>query len=304
MSYPTPPGNSGHANPYGQQPQYGAWQSQGPVPGGNQPPIPGRPPGMPPTPPPIHTPPTRGSGVRRGFGVAIALVGVLVLACGGALADHAYSNSRQDIPNSSYGLSLWKNESADDLFPDTLGGRDAGFKADPGRVQWHRLGVSQDTSCDKGLSALTLKKAKELGCEAAPRATYVDPTGNTVVTVALMVIPGAESKRSDMNDFFEGREGLEAAVHALPVSGTLAAGWSDARRSGSDLLPVAGDNMPYVVAAVAGAADGRVAGNLPGTWGAGDLNGRMDRTAWRGAARDLASRFLTHIDDLQLGGSK
>ncbi|MBO0511283.1 hypothetical protein [Streptomyces beijiangensis] len=257
---------------------------------------------------PNPTPPAgRGAGVRRGFGFVIALVGVLLLTGGSALAAHAYSNSRQTTPNYKYGLSLWKDEPVDHLFPETLGGKDADYEgklSNTGRALWRRLGISQETACDKGLSAKTLAKAKELGCEAALRATYVDPTGNTIATVALMVIPGGESKRREMADFFDGREGLEAAVHALAVPGSLAEGWTDAVRSGSGLLPVGGDSMPYVVAATAGAADGRVAGGLPGEWGEEDVDGKMDRTSWQGSATDLASSFVSYIDEIQMGSAQ
>jgi hypothetical protein len=308
MSYPTPPGNPGNSNPYGQQPQYGGWQSQGPGYGGYPPQAPTAPQGTPQYGAPTPAPPAGGgAAVRRGFGFVIALVGVLLLTGGSALAAHAYSNSRQAIPNYKYGLSLWKDEPVDTLFPESLGGRDADYNgkfSNSGRALWRRLGISQETACDKGLTALTKAKAKELGCDAVLRATYVDPTGNTIATLALMVIPGGESKREEMTAFFDGREGLEGAVHALAVPGSLAEGWTDAVRSGSGLRAVGGDSMPYVVAATAGAADGRVAGGLPGEWGDEDVDGKTDRTSWEGSATDLASSYVSYIDEIQLGSGQ
>ncbi|MFF3338307.1 hypothetical protein [Streptomyces flavidovirens] len=39
---------------------------------------------------------------------------------------HAYNNSRQTIANPAYGPVLWRDEPADELFPDHLGRKDGG----------------------------------------------------------------------------------------------------------------------------------------------------------------------------------
>lgn len=311
MSYPTPPGGPGSANPYGQPPQQpygqpqqqGGWQQQhwqgsfqGPPP----------PPAMPPMAPPapVGAPGGGGRAARTVVGTILGLFGLLVLVGGGALAAHAYSNSQQTLANPEYGEVIWTDEPANNIFPDTIGGRDGrlGGLTNPKYSYWHRLGISPETSCSKGLTAKTLAKAEQLGCKAVLRATYVDPTGDMVATVALVVLPGGTSKNQELAQAFDGMEN-EGAVAPLTVPGTLAAGWKKIGRNGSALTSTSGEHMPYAVAATVGAADGRRAGNLPRDW-AGDYSDAMaDRESWYAEAKILVMMFQLHMDDLQLGGT-
>lgn len=300
MSYPTPPGGPGSANPYGQPPQQAGWQQQqwqGPVQ------MPPAPPGMQPVAPP-GAPGGGGRTARIVTGSILGLFGVLALLGGGALAAHAYSNSQQTIVNPEYGEAIWSDEPADSIFPDTIGGRDGrlGDLTNPKYAYWRRLGISPETSCDKGLTAKTLAQAKQVGCKAVLRATYVDPTGDMVATVALIVLPGGVSKKQELAEAYEGMEN-EGAVAPLAVPGTLAAEWKKIDRNGSALASTSGEHLPYAVAATTGAVDGRHAGGLPGDWAEDYVEGMADKESWFAEAEILVSMFEAHMDDLQLQGS-
>lgn len=299
MSYPTPPGGPGSANPYGQPPQQAGQQQQWQGPAQVQPGLPG----VQPTPPAPS-----GEGGRTGrtvIGSILGFFGVLALLGGGALAAHAYSNSQQTIANPEYGEAIWSDEATDRIFPDTLGGRDGrlGDLTNPKYAYWRRLGISPETSCGKGLTAKTLASAQKLGCKSVLRATYIDPTGDTVATVALVVLPGDESKKQELAQAYEGMEN-EGAVAPYAVPSTPAASWKKIGRNGSALISVYGDHLPYAVAVTTGAVNGRLAGNLPREWAEDDVEVMTDRESWYAEAEVLARMFELHMNDLQLGGTE
>ncbi|MFC5216065.1 hypothetical protein [Streptomyces coerulescens] len=216
---------------------------------------------------------------------------------GGALAAHAYSNSQRSIPNSDYGPTLWRNETADRLFPATVGEPSYQHDASDRKVaQWSRMGVSQDTSCSKGLSGETKETAERLGCEAVLRATYVDLTGEMLATVAIIVVPEGTAGQ-EMGEFLDSQEQADvpdAAVVPFAVQGTLAAKWRENRRNG-----MGGDALEgYAVAVTTGAVDGRTSGNLPGEFGDYGANDE-DRKPWMDAADAFSKTFGIHLANLE-----
>ncbi|WP_155058708.1 hypothetical protein [Streptomyces blattellae] len=220
---------------------------------------------------------------------------------GGALAAHAYSNSQQDVHNSAYGAVLWRNETADELFPATVG--DPSYEASDKKIaQWSRMGISQDTSCSKGLSGETKETALKLGCEAVLRATYVDLTGEMVATVAVIVLPEGGTGAEKMAEYLQGQESEvfpDAAVVPYAVPDTLAAKWQENRRNGMGAEPYTGSpEFPYAIAATTGAVDGRTQGNLPGEFGSYGADDE-DKTPWMDAAHALSQTFATHFRDLE-----
>ncbi|MFE9441484.1 hypothetical protein ACFYO2_21295 [Streptomyces sp. NPDC006602] len=234
------------------------------------------------------------------IGSILCFFGVLGLVGGGALVANEYSNGQQTIANVEYGEVIWSDEPAESIFPDTVGGGDF---ANPKYASWRRLGISPDTSCSRGLTGKTLAIAERVGCKAVLRATYVDPTGDMLATVALVVLPEDGSKRQELAEAYGDLE-AEGTVAPLPVPGTLAAGWKGDGRSGVALRTTGGEHLPYAVAVTTGAVDGRrVAGNLPGAWG-DELDVSEDRASWFGEAEILASLFQSHMDYLQLGGTR
>lgn len=313
MSYPPPPQG---AWPPGQgqypgQPQYPGTAPQPPYPA---PQYPGAAPyGAHPAPPyPAHPhapvpPPRSGAPLQlpkksgTGLGCLAAVLGVfgvLGMLGGGFLVSHAYSNHSQVISNGGeYGPTMWRNEPADAFFPEVLAPVNSVTENDPKRATWHRLGISQDTGCEDGLNKVTAAAVKDLDCEAVLRATYVDPTGNTMGTVSVIVLPEGES--AQMTEFLEkDADKLDPEVGAKPyaVPGTVAAKWSGARSNGGAGLNVGG--MPYVLVASTGAVDGRKAGELPGEWGSHSWSAGDDKAPWRGAAKALCDDMEVHLMNL------
>lgn len=326
MSYPPPPGSG---NPYGQPPLHSGWQPQPQQPPYWQgqapvPPMPGSPPGAAPGAVPAQpvpsqygapyppgnpvpgapVPPAGGGGAaRKVIGSLLGVFGILGMLGGGALAAHAYSNSQQSVPNSdAYGPVLWRNETADKLFPATIGDPpNYTYQASDKRIaQWSRMGVSQDTSCSEGLSGETLKTAQKLGCKAVVRATYVDLTGEMVATVAIIVLPEGGTAAQEMGQYLDDQSTADvpdAAVVPLKVPGTLAAKWQASRRNGMGGIGL-GEDLPYAVAVTTGAVDGRASSNLPGDFGSGGANDE-DRRPWMDGAEALSNMFHTHIVNLE-----
>lgn len=330
MSYPTPPQQPGQAGGYGQpsgpygQPSGPYGQPPGPYGQPHQPhqqpyqtqqpqrpqqPYQSHPPaqGQAPHPAPVPAPPPAKGGAARGcLAGALGFVGLLGMLGGGLLVGHAYSNASQDIPNrDGYGPTMWRNEPADKLFPDSLAPRvnATTTRPDTSRATWHRVGISEDTDCAKGLNQVTSAAVAKLDCEAVLRATYVDPTGNTVGTVALIVLPAGQSAKDEMTAFFEKDEDKldpEVGVKAFAVPGTIAAKWSDARSNGGAGVAIAESSLPYVLVASTGAVDGRRAGHLPGEFGSHNWDAGDDRAPWRGAAKALCDDADYHLGDLLL----
>ncbi|MGP3973637.1 hypothetical protein ACTWQF_06255 [Streptomyces sp. 8N114] len=300
----TPPGQGGGLHPQWAPGQHGAPGIQpgmppGGVPGG----IPGG--GMPGNGLPLPLPPKKNTG-RNCLTIFLSIVGALALLAGGGLTAHTISNANQDIPNrSGFGPDMWRNERVDTLFPKTLGPKTNSQSGadDPKIAEWHRLGISEKTDCAGALTGALAAEAEKRGCKAVLRATYIDPTGNLVATVALIVLPDVEDPADGMTTFFDAEKDKRTASHgvkALPVPDTAAAGWKDANRNGSDGVQVTDLNLPYAVAVSAGSADGRKAGHLPGEWGRTDLDAKSDRMPWREAAHSLASDLNLHLGDLLL----
>ncbi|WP_239501993.1 hypothetical protein [Streptomyces qinglanensis] len=269
--------------------------------------------GMPPTgmpgggmQPGMPLPPPKKNTGRTCLTAFLGVVGALALLAGGALAAHTVSNAQQDVANrSGYGPVMWRNERVDKLFPKTLGPRtDAQSGADdPKSAEWHRLGISEKTGCADALTGTLADEAEKRGCKAVLRATYADPTGNVVATVALIVLPEAADPEEGMGTFFDAEKDKRTESHgvkALPVPDTVAADWKDSRRNGSDGVQATGLHLPYALAASAGSADGRKAGRLPGQWGRTELDAKSDRMPWREAAQTLAHDLDLHLADLLL----
>ncbi|MGI5347865.1 hypothetical protein ACQEU8_06670 [Streptomyces sp. CA-250714] len=254
---------------------------------------------------PLPPPPRKNTG-RTCLTVFLSIVGALALLAGGGLTAHTVSNANQDIPNrSGYGPDMWRNERVDQLFPKTLGPKTNSQSGadDPKIAEWHRLGISEETGCADALTGALAAEAKKRGCKAVLRATYADPTGNLVATVALIVLPEVEDPEDGMGPFFDAEKDKDTASHGvkpLRVPKTVAARWTDADRNGSDGVQATDMNLPYAIAASAGSADGRKAGHLPGEWGGTKFDAKSDRMPWREAAGTLANDLNLHLGDLLL----
>jgi hypothetical protein len=117
-----------------------------------------------------------------------------------------------------------------------------------------RLGISSGDSCEQSLDVTVLDTADRYGCRAVLRASYADELGGTVYTVGVVVFTAAADARGFASS-------LPAAAYpatglkALAISGTAAARFADSARQ----APTDEVTGPYVVLAVSGYADGRLA---------------------------------------------
>lgn len=289
--FPAPQSPGGH--PYGPPPQqpgpHGPYPPQAPyVSGGPHPPVP--PHGGQPAPGPRR----RGAG-RIIAGVLVAGFGLLSALGGGGLIWHAVSNSKQQIRNKQFSMELWRNLPADKLFPATIGRQDPDKKQDdPGTEHgWTRVALSSGTSCKAALSGSLATLATQRGCVAAMRATYVDDSGGTAATVAIVTFRDLSAKEDLEEHVRDAQDGQERVVRALAAPGTQ---WKDAARAGDGGRGVMDLYTPLFVAVTAGPADGRRAGKLPAPWGNRPLEQKADRSAWASTAKGLAETLAARLN--------
>ncbi|WP_067136505.1 hypothetical protein [Microtetraspora malaysiensis] len=231
-------------------------------------------------------------------GILAAGVGLLVLLGGGGVLAHAVSNSRQEIPNKAYRENLWRNVPVESLLPAEIGLQGPEKKlGDPsGERGWRRVAVSPETSCDKTLSGKLAEMAAKSGCVAAVRATYLDITGGTAATIAIVTFK-EEKAKSDAVDLMGQLPGErpDHAVHALAAPGTK---WNDGARAGNGGYPVMDLDAHSIAVVTAGPADGRTAGRLPQPWGRKADSQRQDRSPWGETANGLAATVAWRLSDL------
>ncbi|GAA3160522.1 hypothetical protein GCM10010486_28350 [Nonomuraea roseoviolacea subsp. carminata] len=298
--YVQPPGGPG---PYGPPPQSGP-EPYGPPPGGPGPygPPQGGPgpygqggPGAygPPPQAPESGPPKRGVG-RIVAGVLVAGFGLVSALGGGLLVQHAVRNSDQKIRNKQYSMDLWRNVPVEKMFPAAIGREDPEKKSDGPDDErgWTRAAISSSTSCDAALSGGLVKLAAQRGCVAALRATYVDDTGGTAATVAIIAFRDLSAKEDLGDHIRDGRDKADHVVRALAAPGTQ---WKDAARTGDGGRAVFDMYTPMFVAVTAGPADGRRPGRLPDPWGNRPLEQKDDRSAWSSTAEGLAENVATRL---------
>ena len=117
------------------------------------------------------------------------------------------------------------------------------------------LAISPQTSCAAAFSDTAAQVLDQDGCSAVLRATYVDASDSMVATIAVAVLPDSGAASAAISGL-GGTTSFVAApgdVHALPVTGSPAAGFGDADRQ---LWSAIGAG-PYVIMSTAGFADDR-----------------------------------------------
>ncbi|MFD5328964.1 hypothetical protein, partial [Streptomyces sp. NPDC127092] len=196
---------------------------------------------------------------ERGTGrvVAAAVCAVLALGLvGGALTGAVLAGTGAGEPAEPPGFSraraLWHDAPVDTLFPRTLSGPSAG----PGGATrtWSRIVVAPDAPCTAaGLPRALHTALSTVGCDRVLRATYTDATSSHVVTVALVFTQADPATMRTL-----GSRAADEPAPALSAPGTVAARFGDRQRA-SWWRHVLTD-LPVVVTAVSGFADGRVVG--------------------------------------------
>lgn len=298
-----------------------------PVVGSAKPPRPAVPP-MPRTPPPAPLPPPTSpppfpfagaapawdapgaagpvSGVARGrrrIGVATAACLVLGLgliggATAGAVINHG-PRAEQPVADGSpeafaRARDVWRNVPVDQLFPPTVTQQGAG----PGGADrsWTRIGVAPPAGCAGAFDPLLGQVLAPAGCVRLLRATYVDSTSSTVTTVGLVVTSGDAAVMSGLNRRWTDQnlgDRTDLLPRTVAFPGTAAAGFGPHQR-GSWTVQVSAD-LPYVVYAVSGFADGRTV-SAPQPADKADADGATTATAQAGLGFD-ATALASAVDD-------
>uniref|UniRef100_UPI0027E25000 hypothetical protein n=2 Tax=Streptomyces monomycini TaxID=371720 RepID=UPI0027E25000 len=235
----------------------------------NTPPRPTQPPAGAAPPPPTGTPlsgpplppapPYRAKPSRR---TALAAAG-LVLGLGlvaGATAGTWLAGDPDGSPAAeavfAQGREVWHSAPVDTLFPRTLNGVGTG----PGGADrtWIRAAVAPDSGCAGAFDPLLAKALAPVGCHRLVRATYVDVTRTNLVTVGAVATKADRTAMQDLRRRFA-KEHLDTRTDLMPrpyaAKGTPAAAFGPAQRASWSIRVL--DDLPVVVYAVSGFADGR-----------------------------------------------
>ncbi|MFJ6579919.1 hypothetical protein ACIQMY_28645 [Streptomyces sp. NPDC091368] len=201
---------------------------------------------------------------RRGRSFAVAACAVLGFGLvGGALAGVWLAAAEPGRPVEPVGYTeakdLWHNAPVDTLFPPTLAGPGAG----PGGADrtWTRIVVAPDAPCTSAaLAEGLLATVEPLGCERVLRATYTDATASSVITVGLVFTRAEATTQRTLGKDLTARLGADVPP-ALAGPGTVAARFGAPQRAAWWLNAPA--DLPVVVTAVSGFADGRKTDGAP-----------------------------------------
>lgn len=252
---------------YGGQPWNGAEpQYSGQPPYGRPPPYGGPPHGAPPgwTPPPDPGLVARRRRLRI-LAVAVLVLGGLGLASFGVgawvqvMPRTFTAAQRQQIIDWEFG-QRWRDLAAGAIFPASVSYAPPVALSDDASLTLsaRRVGLAKQASCASATDTAAAAVLDREGCAAILRATYVDGTGSYVVTVGAAVLPDA-AKAATAARAIAGTDGTDgtarapAAVHAVPVTGTPAAAFTDKRRQLSGVVSAG----TYVVLYTVGYTDTR-----------------------------------------------
>jgi hypothetical protein len=227
-------------------------------------------------------------------GLAVALTGIAL-----QLLPRQFSAEQQRQITDWEAGKRWRTMSAGAIFPAAL--RYAPPPTlpsnDPGLWQTaDRVGIARQASCAAATdpAAVGAVLARH-GCEAMLRATYVDGTGSYVITVGVAAMPGSAQVNAAKQELagVGGRNG--AGVRTVPVAGSLAHAFTDARRQLS-AITTAG---PYLVFYTIGYTDDR-----PGQPVTADSYGDAEMTAaGKGVAEVIASTVGKAVPPPQCPGT-
>jgi hypothetical protein len=234
-------------------------------------------------------------------GTALCLVlglGLIGGAVAGAVINHAPRKPAPVADGSVQAFAtardVWRNTPVDQLFPLTYTEKGGG----PGGADrsWTRIGVAPPAGCAGAFDPLLRKVLAPVGCVRLLRATYVDSTSTTVTTVGLLVTSGEAPAMTALslrwNDENLGQR-TDLVPRAVAFPGTAAASFGDHQR-GSWAVQVAAD-LPFVVYAVSGFADGRAV-PAPQPADKADADGATTAVAQAGLGFD-ATGLASTVDD-------
>jgi hypothetical protein len=203
--------------------------------------------------------PTAGPRVRRHPLVmvftALACLGCLAVA---ALAGRAAVAGQTRPPTqaeraaaaSAAVVARWRSWPAGRIFPAALGYATTLRAHETAR----RVGISPDYRCAAALDTALAGPAREEGCRAGIRASYVDELDGVVYTAGVLAFPD-RTRAAAFTRHLPPSQLPAAALRALALPGTVSARFTAAARQ----TATARQDGPYVLLTVAGYADGRPA---------------------------------------------
>jgi hypothetical protein len=170
----------------------------------------------------------------------------------------------------------WRSWPAGRIFP-----ADLGYTTTlRGRETAHRVGISPDYRCAAALDAALARQARQDGCRAGIRASYVDELDGVVYTTGVLAFPDRARAAAFRHRLPSARPPV-AALRALALPGTASARFT----TGARQTATARQDGPYVLLTVAGYADGRPAA----------ATGQYDAPAFS-AAGQLAREILVPLN--------
>jgi len=232
---------------YSSQPPYGGRPHDGPRYGAS----------------PGQTPPDHGHRSRqrrtRIAAIAVLVLGGLGLAGFGigalvqVMPRKFTAAQRQQITDWEFG-QRWRDLPAGAIFPASISYAAPTELDDVPSLMLsaQRVGLAKQASCASATDPAAAAALDREGCAAVLRATYVDETDSYVVTVGAAVLPGTAKAAAAARAIASAR-GVNSAVHAVPVTGTPAAAFTDKRRQLSGVVSAG----TYVVLYTVGYTDTR-----------------------------------------------
>jgi hypothetical protein len=184
-------------------------------------------------------------------GLAVALTGIAF-----QLLLRQFSGEQQQQITDWEAGKRWRTLSAGAIFPASLQYGAPQELSDVPKLQLtaDRVGIASQASCAAATdpAAVGAVLARH-GCEAMLRATYVDGTGSYVITVGVAAMPGWAQAKAAEDELAGAGGSTGAGVRTVPVAGSLAAAFTDARRQ----LSASKNAGPYLVFYTIGYTDDR-----------------------------------------------
>jgi len=183
---------------------------------------------------------------------AVAGVAVATFAGGQAYAEQTRQPTRAELSAAAAAgvAQRWERLTAGQIFPAAIR-----YTTDlQTRETATRVGIDPRLACAQAVDGTLLGVAERDGCVAGVRADYTDELAGSVYTVGVLAFPTVA--RADAFYASLPLAGYPATgLRALAIPRTAAALFGDAARQASTAQPAG----PYVVLAVGGYADGRLA---------------------------------------------
>ncbi|MGW9077888.1 hypothetical protein [Streptomyces kronopolitis] len=208
---------------------------------------------------PAHRPAAGRPGARTLAAAACLVLGVGLIggaAAGSWLTDEAAGATPDAAATFARGRDVWHSTPVDTLFPRTVDG----FGAGPGGADrtWSRIAVAPDDGCAGAYDPKLAEALARAGCVRLLRATYVDATRSSVITVGAQITKADQPGMAALNTRFStGNLGARTDLMPLPYTArdTPARDFGRAQRVSWTVRVLT--DIPVVVYAVSGFADGR-----------------------------------------------